>query len=61
VNQKFLLLISKSLSSEERDFVAEAGRMAQMATPIVYVATKARKKSKSVPPADGGEGGKSNE
>jgi hypothetical protein len=56
VNQKFLLLISKSLSSEERDFVAEAGRMAQRATAIVYVATKARKKSKSVPPADGGEG-----
>jgi len=61
VNQKFLLLISKSLSSEERDFVAEAGRMAQMATPIVYVATKPRKRSKSVPPADGGEGGKRNE
>jgi len=51
-----LLLISKSLSSEERDFVEEAGRMAQRATLIVYVETKPRKRSKSVPPADGGEG-----
>ncbi len=40
--------------------MAKARDISQMATPIVYVAIKLRNKSKtkSVPPADGGEGGK---
>jgi len=57
-NQIFLFLRFKSFSPEERDLLAKAKRMAELATPIVYVASKLPKKSKSLSPADGDKGGK---
>ncbi|MEH2358325.1 hypothetical protein [Nostoc sp.] len=38
--------------------MAKAHNISQIATALFYVAIKLRKKSKSVPPAEGGEGGK---
>jgi len=38
--------------------MAKARNISQMATPLVYVVIKRRNKSKSLPPAEGGEGDK---
>jgi hypothetical protein len=38
--------------------MTEAHHISQIATPIAYVALKLRKRSNSMPPAEGGEGGK---
>jgi hypothetical protein len=53
-----LFLRSKSFSPEGRDLLANAKIMADMATPLVYVATKLPKKSKSRSTDDGAKGGK---
>jgi hypothetical protein len=52
-----VILTSKSLP-RRTELIAKVRNISQMATPIVYVAIKLRNKSKSLPPADGGEGGK---
>lgn len=55
----FLSLFLKSKSFlEGKDLLAKAQSMAHMATPIVYMARKLQKRSKSLSPTNKKKGGK---